>query len=311
MLMNIQNLYKKYSKGDYVLNNITLQLEDTGKIYGLIGPNGVGKTTLIRILNTQLLPTSGSIEILGFDLLKQKKEIRKRISVLPQDIMPFLYELTLFDYIYFYLKARGYSRKAAKARTIEMINTCSLQDQKDKAFGKLSGGYVRRGYLALALAADVDIYFLDEPTVGLDPTSRWVIWSILEKTVTEGKTIFLTSHYMEEISKLCNKILVLYKGGKLLYNLSLNELMTKHFPNIEKKIIIPTHQREKMNANNLENIEELVKAYGKYYINIDTLVSFPTDYWKLAHELTNHNVTFEITNVSLEDVAIYLDKGVI
>ena len=171
MIISTTNLCKEYKDKKLVLNNITFDIEESGKFYGLIGPNGVGKTTLVRILSTQLHLTSGHAEVLGFDVQKEKKALRHHISILPQDAALFFYELNVEEFIYYYLRIMGYKKKYISNKMKEILDMFDLTRYKHALIGKLSGGMIRRCYLSLVLGVDVDLYFLDDPTVGLDPAS--------------------------------------------------------------------------------------------------------------------------------------------
>ena len=183
MIIDTNNLCKSYKDTDFALNNISFSIKDSGKIYGFIGPNGAGKTTLLRILSTQLHLTSGSAKVLGFDVQKEKKEIRKLISILPQDAQPYFYEFTIVEMIYYYLRIRGYKKKYIYEQMDHILDLFGLSSIKNKKLVSLSGGLFRRCYLAIALSVDAKLYFLDEPTVGLDAVSKLYVWSALLKLI--------------------------------------------------------------------------------------------------------------------------------
>jgi len=188
------------------VNDISLTIEE-GEIFGLVGPNGAGKTTLIEMIEGLRTPDSGSIKALGLDPTKQGDELKEKIGVLLQatSIQPDIKvreALKLFASFY----------QHALSNTEELLHTLSLEDKADSRFKKLSGGLKQRVAIALALVNDPEILFLDELTTGLDPQARRNMWDFVEKTRAEGKTIFLTTHYMEEAEKLCDRVGIIDYG---------------------------------------------------------------------------------------------------
>lgn len=303
MIIETKGLYKQYKDKTVALDSVTFNIEELGKIYGFIGPNGAGKTTLIRILSTQLHFTTGFAQILGYDLRTQKKEIRKHISVLPQDFALPFYELTTEDMIYYYLRILGLKKTYIKKKIDTMLEMFDLTKYRKTQVEKLSGGFIRRTYLAMVLAVDADIYFLDEPTVGLDPTSKLFVWSSLHTMIKEGKTILLTSHYMEEISQLCYQVFIL-NYGKIIMNGSPSTLLKKHFNNLTHKIIIHPDN------TNFNNVLATIQEHGNFHnIRNELIIVYPTDVLQLEQELTKQEIRFEIAPLSLEDVALDL-RGV-
>ena len=304
MIISTTNLCKEYKDKKLVLNNITFDIEESGKIYGLIGPNGVGKTTLVRILSTQLHLTSGHAEVLGFDVQKEKKALRHHISILPQDAALFFYELNVEEFIYYYLRIMGYKKKYISNKMKEILDMFDLTRYKHALVGKLSGGMIRRCYLSLVLGVDVDLYFLDEPTVGLDPASKLYVWSALQKKIKDGKTIFLTSHYMEEISQLCYKVLVLDQGKILMHGIP-SDIIKSQFNNLKSKIII------KPSNESIHNLIDVVARYGEYTnIKNELIIAYSYNINQLVQELTHYGVSFEVSPLTLEDVALHLEKKV-
>ena len=188
------------------VNDVSFNVEE-GEIFGLVGPNGAGKTTLIEMIEGLRTPDSGSIKALGLDPTKQGDELKEKIGVLLQttSIQPDIKvkeALKLFASFY----------QHALNNTEELLHTLSLEDKADSRFKKLSGGLKQRVAIALALVNDPEILFLDELTTGLDPQARRNMWDFVEKTRAEGKTIFLTTHYMEEAEKLCDRVGIIDYG---------------------------------------------------------------------------------------------------
>ena len=192
------------------LDRISVQIEK-GQIFTLLGRNGAGKTTFVRICATQLLPSSGTLSIFGYDVKSNAKNVRELISVVPQEGRP-LRVLTPWDHVYNWLKIRGKRRHEAKLITENILRRLELFEVKDKPAMNLSGGMKQKILVAMALAVDVELLFLDEPTIGLDPVSRRQVWSLIQELKKEGKTILLTTHYMDEAEILSDKILIIDNG---------------------------------------------------------------------------------------------------
>ena len=219
-----RGLTKEYkgSHGRRALDRVTLDV-DRGEIFGLIGRNGAGKTTFLRIAGTQLLPTSGRIEVLGHDAVAHPNAVRDLVAVIPQESRPFFYA-TPFEHVYYYLRLRGVPSSEARRRSLETLDRLGLTKVKDLVLWKQSGGLRRRVLVAMVLASGAELLFLDEPTTGLDPLARRDVWTAVEEAAKEGRTILLTTHYLEEAQLLSQRIAILNEG-KLLALGTLDELV--------------------------------------------------------------------------------------
>jgi ABC-2 type transport system ATP-binding protein len=182
-----------------------------GEVFGFLGPNGAGKTTTIRMLTGLVRPTSGSARILDFDLLKDATRIKKHIGVVPEASN--LYdELTAIDNLVFSMQLYGVSRQERKARAEVLLEHFRLSEKRDTLFAKLSRGMKRALTIAAALAHRPPLVFLDEPTTGLDVMSARSLRQMIAGLRDEGVTIFLTTHYLEEAERLCDRIGIIVKG---------------------------------------------------------------------------------------------------
>ena len=221
-----RGLTKEYkgSHGKRALDDVTLDIE-RGEIFGLIGRNGAGKTTFLRIAGTQLLPTSGRIEVLGHDAVAHPNAVRDLVAVIPQEARPFFYA-TPFEHVYYYLLLRGLPSSEARKRALDTLDRLGLAKGKDTVLWKQSGGLRRRVLVAMALASGAELLFLDEPTTGLDPLARRDVWTAVEEAAKEGRTILLTTHYLEEAQLLSNRIAILNEG-KVLTIGTLDELVAR------------------------------------------------------------------------------------
>jgi len=203
-LIIVKNLVKKYGSFN-ALNGLSFEVNEN-EIFGLLGPNGAGKTTLIHILATLLKPTEGGAVVNGFDVLRNAIKVRQSIGVVFQapssdDILTGYENLKVHALLY------GIPRKIREKRISEVLQLVGLDDRKDDQVKKYSGGMRRRLEIARGLLHHPKVFFLDEPTLGLDPKSRESMWKYIKKIVREEKvTIILTTHYMEEADMLCDRI---------------------------------------------------------------------------------------------------------
>src|ERR1700682_2624096 len=210
LAIDVQNIVKKFADFTAV-NGITFAVEE-GEVFGLLGPNGAGKSTLIRMLTTLLLPTSGSARINGFDVVKQQDDVRRSIGVIPQAMTTDL-ELSVEENLVIYAKLYGVPRERRKRLIDELLAAVGLTQWRAKQVKTLSGGMRRRVEIARGLVHEPRIFFLDEPTTGLDPVSRVAVWEMLQRMQSHRDlTILITTHYMDEADKLCDRIAIVDHG---------------------------------------------------------------------------------------------------
>ena len=182
------------------------------EIFGILGPNGAGKSTLIRMLNTLLPPTSGRAVVMGHDVVTRTNEVRGEIGVIPQ-ANTVDGDLTAWESLDLYARFYGMGRKERQERAKELLNAVGLWDWRDKIAGTYSGGMRRRLEIARGLIHRPRVFFLDEPTTGLDPQSRRVIWELLERLREQGDlTILICTHYMDEADRLCDRLAIVDHG---------------------------------------------------------------------------------------------------
>ncbi len=185
-----------------------------GERVALLGRNGAGKTTFLRIASTLLRPTSGSIEVFGFDAARTPERVRSYIAIVPQEGKPF-FHLTPREQVYTYLRARGLSREVAKSRTEEALEAMGLTEFADRLAITLSGGQRQRTMVATVIATEAPLLFLDEPTIGMDPFARRSVWESFRKLTTRGSTILLTTHYLDEAEALSHRLYIIENGRVL------------------------------------------------------------------------------------------------
>jgi ABC-2 type transport system ATP-binding protein len=209
----LTKIYPKSGKAPPALAGIDLDIPE-GRTYGLIGRNGAGKTTFVRICATQLAPTSGSLTILGEDAIGRPSNVRTRIACVPQESRP-LYFVTVYQLVSLYLRVRGMERTESHRRTVEVLKELDLTPMSHRLVSHLSGGMRRRAMVAMVLASDADVLFLDEPTTGLDPVARREVWGAIRRAERDGRTVLLTTHYLDEAEALSAR-LALLEGGKVV-----------------------------------------------------------------------------------------------
>ncbi len=185
-----------------------------GEFFGMLGPNGAGKTTTIGILTTRVRATSGDAIVAGVKVATDPSAVRQRIGVVPQRPNPDR-GLSVIENLVFHAAYFGVPRAEAHRRSLQLLDLLGIADKKDGKVDQLSGGQQQRLMIARALTHEPRVLFLDEPTVGLDPQARHALWEILRELHRQGRTIIMTTHYMEEADQLCDRLAILDRG-KLL-----------------------------------------------------------------------------------------------
>src|ERR687895_465055 len=276
------------------LSNVSLTVE-SGQIYTLLGRNGAGKTTFVRICATQLLPTQGRIQVLGYDVIKEADKVRKLISIVPQEGRP-LRALTPWDHVYNWLQIRGDSKAAARDKTETMLRKLEIYGARDIPAMNLSGGMKQKILVAMAMATDAQLLFLDEPTIGLDPVSRRQVWTAIKDWKSKGGSILLTTHYMDEAEMLSDYIVIIDKG-MIIAQGTIQELRKVIPQNIRVDIA-----RDTLDVNTL-------KSYGSV---VDTgagmlrIFPFESAVRELSDLALRHNLSFTVSSVTLDDVFVYI-----
>jgi ABC-2 type transport system ATP-binding protein len=208
--VEVNNLTKRF--GDFcAVDNLNFTVNH-GEVFGLLGPNGAGKSTLLRMLTTLVPPTSGTAIINGFDVVSAANDVRKSIGVIPQALTSDL-DLSARENMSIYAKLYSIPREQARRVINELLAAVDLTPWADKPLKMFSGGMRRRLEIARGLVHSPKIFFLDEPTTGLDPTSRVAVWEMLSRLKRERDlTILMTTHYMDEADKLCDRIAIVDHG---------------------------------------------------------------------------------------------------
>jgi ABC-2 type transport system ATP-binding protein len=276
------------------LKDVSLKVE-AGKIFTLLGRNGAGKTTFVRMCATQLMPTSGTISVLGYDVVRQANNVRHFICVVPQEGRP-LRALTPWDHVYNWLQIRGDSKGLAREKTEEMLRKLEMYEARDRPAMNLSGGMKQKILVAMAMASDAQLLFLDEPTIGLDPVSRRQVWSAIKDWKIKGGSILLTTHYMDEAEILSDYIVIIDKGI-LIAQGTIQEL----------RKVIPQNIRIDIARDRLDI--DALKSYGSV---VDTgagmlrIFTFESAVAELSELALRKNLSFTVSPVTLDDVFVYL-----
>jgi ABC-2 type transport system ATP-binding protein len=220
----LQNVHKVYNNIS-VVDDLSLNIEP-GEIFGLLGPNGAGKSTTIRMVTTLTRPTQGDIVVAGYDVIRQPFGVKKQIGVVLQQTSVDM-DLTVWENMEFHGRMHHIPNPRRQQEINRWLDYVELLDRRKDLVKTLSGGMKRRLQIARALLHQPQILFLDEPTVGLDPQTRRRLWEIIKGLNQQGMTILLTTHYMEEVEYLCNRIGIM-DSGKLITLGTLAELRQRH-----------------------------------------------------------------------------------
>ena len=289
--VGLSKIYNKKNQKIKALNEFSINIPK-GSIYGLLGPNGAGKSTFINIIAGLVKKSSGKVTISGSDLDTDQIEIKKKIGIVPQElnIDPFFTPYELLE-----LQAGLYGVKKQDRKTNEILDKMKLLDKKNSYARSLSGGMRRRLLIAKALVHDPEIVFLDEPTAGVDVELRMNLWDYIKILSKQGKTICLTTHYLEEAEKLCDHITIINNGKKIVENKKDNliNLFSKRIVEftIEKEILpIPNVLSKYIKK---QNQNKLILEYDKKEININEMIKLLSDNNILFTELKTYDEDLE------------------
>jgi len=281
-VIDVEKLTKRY--GDLLaVNDISFTVRK-GEVFAFLGPNGAGKTTTVEIIETIRTPTSGKVSLLGMDVTKKKRKIVRRIGVLPQGFSSFD-RITVRETIQYYSRLFN-CRDTDIDGLIELAN---LKDKSKEQFKNLSGGLKQRLGIAIALVNNPEVVFLDEPTTGLDPRARREVWDVLLGLKKKGKTVFLTTHYMEEAELLADTVAIIFNGSIVAMGspmeliesnanylaLTLQSVDEKVFEIVQKTGFEPAHANHnniKVRVDNPDDVQKIlnaIKATGASFLSLD------------------------------------------
>ena len=298
--IEIKSLHKQYSNGKKALNGIDLKIPK-GSFFGLLGPNGAGKTTTIGILTGLVNPTSGNMKVFNFDPIKDFRETRKRIGLSSQE-----FNFDIFFTVEQILRLQagyyGVPRKKTFERASIMLESFGLEEKRKSKPRELSGGMKRRLQIAKALVHDPPIIILDEPTAGIDVKLRYKLWEYLTVINKEGKTILLTTHYIEEAEKLCDEIAII-NNGKIIAQDKTDILKNK----IEQKEII-LDLSSPIDELDLPNLSFKLEGNTIYFKSLKVETDLPNIIEKISSK-NIHIKNIKINEPSLENVFLELTSN--
>ncbi len=294
--VEVKNLTKRY--GDLVaVNELSFDIEK-GEIFGLLGPNGAGKTTTVEMIEGLRKPDGGTIKVCGIDVSKGTDRVKEIIGVQLQST-------TIYDQI----KVRevidlfgGYYQKSIP--TDQILGDVSIADKQDSFVGTLSGGQKQRVALALALVNDPEVVFLDEPTTGLDPQARRNVWAIIESLKGSGKTIILTTHYMEEAERLCDRVGIIDHGRIITLDTPRDIIVNA---DIESAIEFTCRGEDKEAIfANIAGVIKVTREGNRYILHTKESSSVLRELTRLADEEKLQLEGMSVRHGTLEDVFLLL-----
>lgn len=295
--ISIRNLTKSYGRVA-ALKGIDLDVE-RGEVFGLLGPNGAGKTTLIEILEGLRAADGGEISVLGFDPGRELDDIKERIGIQLQS-SSFYRRLTVVEVM---RQFQNYYRKRADLE--QLLETVALNEKRNSYVSELSGGQKQRLALALALVNDPEIVFLDEPTSGLDAQVRRQLWQAIEQMKRSGKTILLTTHYIEEAERLCDRVCIIDEGRKVKLDTPSKMIAGSRARSARVRLttLKPLSLAE---INSVSPIESSVNGNATYVLQVDNTGRAIVDLVGAIETQANELLELQITRATLEDVFLEL-----
>jgi ABC-2 type transport system ATP-binding protein len=261
MSIKVNNLTKYYGN-NLAVDNISFEVKK-GEILGFLGPNGAGKSTTMKIITTYLPPTSGKVEVNGYDVEEQSLEVRKKLGYLPE-LNPLYYDMNVVDYLDFVAQLDGIPSNEIKKKREDMIKVCGLESVRNKDIGTLSKGFKQRVGLAQAMINNPDVLILDEPTSGLDPNQIIEIRNLIKKLGRE-KTVILSTHILSEVTATCNRVIIINKG-KIVADGSPEELQQKS----KGQSVVTLEVKNNCDKNKLSNAIKEIRQVDKVEFIKDT-----------------------------------------
>ncbi|WP_042351059.1 ABC transporter ATP-binding protein [Bacillus massiliigorillae] len=308
-MIDIINLTKKF-KQNTVVNTINMQLEE-GEIVGLLGPNGAGKSTTISMISSLLNPTSGDIQLHGKSILKQPKELRAILGVVPQEIALYQ-ELSAQENLLFFGRIQKLPKDVLHDRVEEVLEIIGLQDRRKDLVKTFSGGMKRRLNIGVALLHNPKFIIMDEPTVGIDPQSRNYILETVQKLNKErDMTVLYTSHYMEEVEFLCDRIYIM-DHGEIIASGTKEEIkqILSSENTVEVKLEMPSIEFEEA-LRNCKQITSVTSKGANITIIAPKGVNMFDMIIPISEKVHVSFISIEIKNPTLEDVFLHLTGRVL
>ena len=300
-ILSARSLRKSYGSLE-VVSGVDLSVAP-GECFGLLGPNGAGKTTILRLCLGLTHPDGGSIELLGEPVPARAREARVRVGVVPQfdNLDP---DFTVTENLLVYGRYFGMTAKATAARVAELLEFAGLAGRGNATLNTLSGGMKRRLTLARALVNDPQLLFMDEPTTGLDPQARHLIWERLRRLTQQGKTLVLTTHFMEEAERLCDRLAIMDRG-RVIAQGTPRELIAEHIERQVLEVHGPGYEgwmeRAKALAPRVERAGDTVFCYAESVEALLETLSASGELSYLHRQANLEDVFLKLTGRDLRD----------
>ncbi|WP_301676950.1 ABC transporter ATP-binding protein [Methanoculleus methanifontis] len=282
--------------GDLIaVDHIAFQVRE-GEVFGFLGPNGAGKTTTMKMIQCISPKSGGTLEVFGMDVDTHQRQIKSHLGVVPQEnnLDP---DFSAYRNLLIYARYFGIPKRQVEKRAKELLTFMQLEEKRDVLIDKLSGGMKRRLIIARALVNEPELLILDEPTIGLDPQARHLIWEKLRNLRAEGNTLVLTTHYLDEAERLCDR-LVIMDHGKILVQGTPADLIREHAGND----VVEVERTEKVVAR----LEELRLNYDLAGDIIQVFTNRPNDVAQELLEVCRHEAAVTVRPATLEDVFLRL-----
>jgi lipooligosaccharide transport system ATP-binding protein len=271
-----------------------------GECFGFLGPNGAGKTTIMKMIYGAAVPTGGELKVAGLDVRRSEREVKRRIGVVPQE-NNLDEDLKVKENLLVYGRYFDLPRKVARQRAEELLEFVQLSERSDAQVEQLSGGMKRRLLIARALINDPQLVVLDEPTTGLDPQARHLVWNKLRELASQGRTLILTTHYMDEAAQLCDRLCIM-ESGRFISEGSPRDLISEH--------VSPEVLEFRASANALEKLAPIVENGADTVERLgEALLVYTSDSNVVTQKVTESGVVVEnvlYRQATLEDVFLKL-----
>ena len=301
--IEVENITKCF--GDFcAVKGLSFTVRE-GEIFGLLGPNGAGKSTLIRMLTTLLVPTSGAARVNGFDVVHQANDVRKSIGVIPQAMTSDL-DLSVEENLQIFGKLYGVPRERRHSTIKELLAAVELSNWANKPVKNLSGGMRRRLEIARGLVHEPNMFFLDEPTTGLDPVSRVAVWEMLTKLKRERDlTILMTTHYMDEADKLCDRVAIVDHGNLVAMDSPIRLKASIPGNNILEVSFSRVPEGWQQTLESLAEVQNVTPKDGVYRIASNNGPKTTLDLMEAARRAAIEIASLSVQSTTLDDVFVH------
>ncbi len=313
-VLRVADLSKTYrstgrNRPPAVANSALSLVVRSGELVALLGPNGAGKTTFLKQVAGQLLPTSGTIEVAGVDMIAEPRRAKELLSVIPQECQP-IDSLTVEEHVLGFGLLKGLERRAARDRIGRILEAVGLTPYRHKLVRELSGGYKRRVLIAIAMAgARPRLLLLDEPTTGLDPEARREVWTVVHRLRSEGLGILLTTHYIEEAEYLADRVVIIREGRFVLEG-TVDELRAR----LPYRGRVDVRDLDRTDPAARQRIDQLAQRWRTAfrtdrYLRLEVPDPYSAETVAALHELTELGAKATLSPASLEDAYLSVIDG--